>query len=123
MSDRIMLLIGRAAHDTSFLIPPAIESLGIIDVISDDQLASLSVQDYDLVIADISKGADADAALAYLREQKSRVPLVVLSGAADWREVRRLLQAGAVDYLSKGLDQHEMLRRLRAALALSDEMR
>lgn len=119
MSYRIMLLIGRSAHDGSFLMPPTVARLGVVNVVTDNKLADLLEEQHDLVIADISKGADVDAALAHLREQRSRVPLVVLSGVADWREVRRLLQAGAVDYLSKGLDQHEMQRRLRAALALS----
>ena len=119
MSYRIMLLIGRAARSEPILVPPVVASLGVVDVVSQEDFPARLEEGYSLVVADISRGADAVAALDDLRKRKSRVPVVVLSGAPDWREARRLLLAGAVDYLSKGLDQPELRHRLEAALALS----
>lgn len=119
MSYHILLLVDSAARDEFSRVPSAIARLGIVNVITEDELVPRLDEGCDLIVADVTKGANVDTALARLREHRSSVPLVVLSGAADWREVRRLLQAGATDYLSTGLDQNEMQQRLRAALALS----
>lgn len=80
-----------------------------------DALAAISVQDYDVVIADLEmraqKGADAIAAL---REAGCASPILSLSAAGGARGRIESLRSGADDCLTKPCDLEELSTRARA---------
>jgi DNA-binding response OmpR family regulator len=80
------------------------------------QALSLATEsDYDVIILDVLlPGEDGLAVCRAIREQGSRVPILMLT-ALDGVEQRIAgLDAGADDYLSKPFDFGELLARLRA---------
>jgi len=78
-------------------------------------LALASAGEYDVIILDVLlPGKDGLAVCRAIREQGSRVPILMLT-ALDGVEQRIAgLDAGADDYLSKPFDFGELLARLRA---------
>ena len=70
---------------------------------------------YDLVMIDASAFDDGDdtsilKCITHLKEHWPETPLIVVSSSPDWREARKVLQAGASDYASKST-QPEQLRQ------------
>jgi putative two-component system response regulator len=81
--------------------------------------AQLALLDY------MMPGLDGLALFAELREIPHRRDLpVVMVTAAEEREVRyAALEAGASDFLTKPIDRHELITRVRNLLALHDAQR
>jgi DNA-binding response OmpR family regulator len=59
--------------------------------------------------------------LAKLRQQGHKMPIIVVTNSADEADVVRVLNAGAVDYLTKPLRLNELLARLKAQLRVFDD--
>lgn len=60
---------------------------------------------------------------AALRERGLRIPVVFLTGHGDIPMAVRSLQAGAIDFLEKPVDETLLLERVRRALHLDQEWR
>lgn len=81
---------------------------------------------YDLLLLDLHMpGADAYEALQHLHNRHPGVPIVIVSASDSAWDVRRVLQAGAVGYLSKAVSpdgmQASLLRVLRGELPLNGD--
>lgn len=71
----------------------------------------------DLVLLDIDlPGVDGLTALPDLRELAPTVPIVLLSGSENAKDVQRALDNGSVGYIPKSCSSHEMLTALRIVL-------
>jgi DNA-binding response OmpR family regulator len=72
---------------------------------------------FDAVILDIGlPDGDGRDLCAKLRRQGHRMPVIMLTGAADEPDVVRGLEAEANDYMAKPFKLNELLARLRAQL-------
>lgn len=82
-----------------------------------DAQARLSQLPIDLVITDLSMpGADGFAVLHAVRELRSWLPVIVLTGRGSTQDCVRAMRAGAADFLGKPFDQAELQHVVRAAL-------
>jgi DNA-binding response OmpR family regulator len=73
--------------------------------------------DIDLLILDINlPGMDGYVLCSLLRENKKRMPILMLTARAKQEEIVRGLNIGADDYLPKPFDMEELLARVRALL-------
>jgi signal transduction histidine kinase/DNA-binding NarL/FixJ family response regulator len=67
-----------------------------------EAIATLERGEVDAVLADSGlPGLPADVLLPLLRERCPHVPIIIVSGTADKRQVEASLAAGAVDYVTK----------------------
>jgi DNA-binding NarL/FixJ family response regulator len=72
---------------------------------------------WDLVMLDLTlAGDDGTVVLRRLRQTHPDVPVVIISMHPAEQFARRVLQAGAVSYVSKGSNPEELVRAVRAAL-------
>ena len=72
---------------------------------------------WDLVMLDLTlAGDDGTVVLRRLRQTHPDVPVVIISMHPAEQFARRVLQAGAVSYVSKGCNPEELVRAVRAAL-------
>jgi DNA-binding NarL/FixJ family response regulator len=72
---------------------------------------------WDLVMLDLTlAGDDGTVVLRRLRQTHPEVPIVIISMHPAEQFARRVLQAGAVSYISKGCNPDELVRAVRAAL-------
>jgi DNA-binding NarL/FixJ family response regulator len=72
---------------------------------------------WDLVMLDLTlAGDDGTVVLRRLRQTHPEVPVVIISMHPAEQFARRVLQAGAVSYISKGCNPDELVRAVRAAL-------
>lgn len=70
----------------------------------------------DLVILDVMMpGMDGYEVIAEIR-QKSRVPIIMLTGRDDVNSLRIAMEAGADDYITKPFNVHLLLARVRAKI-------
>lgn len=56
-----------------------------------------------------------------LRELKSTLPIIFITGHGDLAQCRRAFQNGAIDFLTKPVDEHALLESLQKAIRLSEE--
>ncbi|WP_375174015.1 response regulator [Pseudooceanicola sp.] len=94
---------------------------GVIEAANADELAALLEQEPpDAIILDINMpGTDGLTALRNLRVT-SRVPVIMLSAAADVVDRIIGLEMGADDYVTKPVDLRELEARVKAALRRQD---
>ena len=75
---------------------------------------------FDAVILDLGlPGISGIEVIRGLREQGSRLPILVLTARGRWQEKVEGLEAGADDYLTKPFQIEELLARLRALVRRS----
>jgi FixJ family two-component response regulator len=58
-----------------------------------------------------------------LQSAKSALPIIFITGHGDLAQCRRAFQHGAVDFLTKPVDEHALLESLQKAIRLNDEWR
>lgn len=76
-----------------------------------------SCTDFDLIVLDMNMpGLDGTSLVLSLRERKLWIPVVIVSAEDDPRQIKRVLDAGAMGYLSKAESGPEMLAALRTVL-------
>lgn len=80
-----------------------------------DALSYLESGDYDAAILDVMMpGMDGITVLKKIREQGSRIPVLMLTAKSEIDDKVLGLDSGANDYLTKPFDTRELLARLRA---------
>src|ERR1700709_177079 len=72
-----------------------------------------------IIDPDVAEG-NGHSYLAKLRQQGHKMPIIVVTNSGDEGDVVSVLNAGAVDYLTKPLRLNELLARLRAQLRVFD---
>lgn len=80
-----------------------------------DAVAAAQSADYDVVLLDLGlPDADGMDVLKWLREERSSVPVLVITARATIRDRVASLNAGADDYLVKPFDLDELVARIYA---------
>jgi len=95
------------------------EECFVVDVASDGPtgLAKATSGDYDLVLLDINlPGMDGFQVMSELREQRSDVPVIMITARDDVEDRVHGLDVGADDYLTKPFSFEELLARIRAVM-------
>jgi DNA-binding response OmpR family regulator len=81
----------------------------------DDALHLASTESFDAVVLDIMlPGRDGLSVLRQLREQRNRVPIILLTAREGLSERVEGLNLGADDYITKPFSIEELIARLRA---------
>src|SRR6266446_508930 len=90
----------------------------------DDALYKASLNEYDAIILDIMiPGRDGLEVCRELRNQRSKVPVIMLTARDDVRDRILGLDVGADDYLTKPFQVSELLARLRALMRRGPALR
>jgi DNA-binding NarL/FixJ family response regulator len=80
-------------------------------------LRAMETSAWDLVLLDLTlSGDDGVVILRRLRQTYPSVPVVIISMHPAEQFARRVMQAGATGYVSKGSDPEELIRAVRTAL-------
>jgi two-component system, OmpR family, response regulator MprA len=112
------LLVVDDEHEITDLLQEHLRACGYAVDVAHDGLEALqraAARRPDAVLLDITMpGPDGEAVLARLRAIDPTVAVVMLTGNDDEALARRLLRAGAFDYLPKPF-QLEVLERVMAA--------
>jgi two-component system OmpR family response regulator/two-component system response regulator QseB len=78
-------------------------------------ISELNRQPYDVAVLDLGlPDLDGSRVLASLRKKGQPLPVLILTARDDSREVVKLLDLGADDYMVKPFDMNELAARLRA---------
>lgn len=86
----------------------------------EEGLYQLQEFDYDLAIIDLGlPKLDGISLLKKIREEGSKLPVLILTARGDWQDKVLGLEAGADDYLTKPFVQEELQARLNALLRRS----
>jgi two-component system invasion response regulator UvrY len=91
--------------------------IGVADGAAQAFQAMASSQ-WDVVLLDLTlHGDDGTVVLRRIRQHHAAVPVVVISMHPADQFARRVMQAGAIGYVSKGSDPEELVRAVRSALS------
>jgi two-component system, NarL family, nitrate/nitrite response regulator NarL len=104
-----------------YVLAPLDKRMTILEAADHAEAAALLRQhpDMDLALIDLYMPGRGDATTAFdlLASDNLTVPIVVLSGSEDRRELRRVLDAGAMGFIPKTSPPEVMLNALRLVLA------
>lgn len=103
-----------------FVLVPLEKDLTVLEAQDHEEAAKLLSQhpDTDLALIDLYiPGKDSSGAFELLASDSLTVPIVVLSATEDRRELRRVLDAGAMGFIPKSAPPEVMLSALRLVLA------
>jgi len=105
------LLIGHREESLSFQnLAGALADLGDLEILPEKEAMQYVLQRrYDVVIVDAAAVKDEALLVARVRAQQPDTRIVVITSSPTWRRAREVLQAGAMDYVSKSLSQSEFL--------------
>jgi len=82
-----------------------------------EAIAVVAAQRPDVVILDVNMpGGGAARATRQIRDQSPHTAIVILSIDETWADLIDLLNAGAMTYLRKGIDQQALVHDLAAAI-------
>ena len=114
-----ILLVDDEAAITDNLAP-LLQRSGFEVVVAHDGDAALSrlrADTPDLVVLDVLlPGMDGRAVLRQVRQERSQVPIILLTQVGEAAERAMALEEGADDYLNKPFDPFELVARIRAVL-------
>ena len=114
-----ILLVDDEAAITDNLAP-LLQRPGFEVVVAHDGDAALSrlrAATPDLVVLDVLlPGMDGRAVLRQVRQERSQVPIILLTQVGEAAERAMALEEGADDYLNKPFDPYELVARIRAVL-------
>lgn len=91
----------------------------VVDACHDGVEGLFYAQEYpiDLAIVDIGlPGISGVELVRKVRDQRSRLPILMLTARSDWQDKVAALEAGADDYLTKPFQLEELLARVQALL-------
>ena len=101
-------------------LAPLLQRSGFEVVVAHDGDAALSrlrADTPDLVVLDVLlPGMDGRAVLRQVRQERSQVPIILLTQVGEAAERAMALEEGADDYLNKPFDPYELVARIRAVL-------
>jgi DNA-binding response OmpR family regulator len=119
-----LLLVEDEERFVSFLVI-ALEAHGYVVACAStggEALARLRVEMPDLIMLDLAlPDMDGLDLLRRLRDEGSRVPVIILSARAGARDIVAGLESGADDYITKPFSLRELLARIQARLRPPDD--
>jgi len=94
--------------------------LGNLKIIPERDVATeLGRADHNLVIVDAGAVRESAGLVSWMRGQRSRLRIVVVTLAPTWQEARAVLLAGAIDYLSRALTKRELAVAIEKVFEIS----
>jgi len=79
----------------------------------EDAITSILNSIYDIYILDINVPTfDGYKVLQYVREEKGKLPVIIISAASDIKSIQKSYNLGCDDYLKKPFDFEELLLRI-----------
>jgi two-component system, OmpR family, response regulator len=120
-----MILIVEDDPLVASFVGHGLRAAGFATAVTDDggeATARILAGGVDLVVLDLGlPGGDGFGVLSELRTRGVRVPVIVLTGKPDLRDVAACLDGGADDYMTKPFEFSELLARVRARLRAGGE--
>ena len=121
MQVMLATLLEDAGHSDVILVSSAVEAISILD--SDDPEGTVS--EVDLVLMDVLMPVtDGYETCRQMRQMPSarKIPIIMMTGQQGDECLEKAFESGAMDYVTKPINQTELLSRVRSALQLKHEM-
>ena len=83
-------------------------------------MSALNVQEYDLVILDLSLPGIDGTEVCKLIRKKSQIPIIISTARSDIKDKTLCYNYGADDYIPKPYDTDELILRIKALLKRAD---
>jgi DNA-binding NtrC family response regulator len=106
------LLICEIKETPSFHnLSKALNSLGELRILPNEEvsLPHLLRHKYDMVIVDVTALDNEMLLISKILKTQLTTRVVVLTASPTWRRAREAIQAGAIDYISKSMNEHEYI--------------
>lgn len=112
------LLIGEKMESQwPLILEQALSPLGTLLMVSETNAVQIVAQScYDVIIIDAGVVRDAVRLVSLLREKHPKARIIVATASPTWQRARETLQAGAVDYIRKSLDEKQLRSEIQAVL-------
>lgn len=114
----VFLLIGEREESPVFdNLANALVSFGKLQVLTQEEaLRQIQHQEYSLIILDAAILKGGMELITSIRVKWPKARIVVLTASPTWRRAREALKAGAMDYLTKTLNQDEYIAAFKEIL-------
>ncbi len=114
---RFLLINGSQSKYWHRTLKSALAALGELDAVEEkDALATISGCEYSLVFVDATAVAEPPGLVRQIRSRCQNLPIIVASAVPQWEQARKVMRAGATNYISKSYDEEELREAARKAL-------
>ena len=99
-----------------------------VDVVTapdvDTALSRIDHAEFDVIITDLKMpGKSGMDLLAHCRERKPAVPVIMVTGHGDVETAVSAMKLGAYDFITKPIDEHELVHAVQKAISESEKNR
>ena len=118
MKYSFLLIADKTESMWPLIVEQALSPLGIFRLISAQETAGQADDShYDIIMIDSGMIRDPIKLISQLRAEQPQAKIIVATASPTWQRAREVLQAGAVDYIRKSLDQAQLKSKIEALLA------
>src|SRR5947209_6526906 len=107
----MLLIVTSEAADKSWRewLAATLAPLGKLEAVEVDEAMKQVKEQNGIVIVDATFVENVDAVVSSLRTERPDSRIVVMTASPTWQRARSAFEAGAIDYLSKTMDEEEIL--------------
>lgn len=116
MKSAIVLITLATNHTWVRHLAGTLRPIGKLDVIKLSHVSADKLTGCKLVLLDVSAVKTMSALVKQLTTTEPPCRVIVMTASPNWRGARAAFEAGALDYLSKGLSADAILTAIQAAL-------
>jgi DNA-binding NtrC family response regulator len=121
MMKKFLFICNQPESPWAAVLGKALAPMGSLDLAQDkDVLARIQKENYRVLIIDSTTLTNVPHLVAFLREEKPTVPIVVATSSPTWDRAREVFLAGASDYVHKSLDEDAIRATVREVIARSE---
>ena len=97
-----------------------LSALGKFEVMSEEEaMRHIFQEKYELVIVDAAAVSNERFVVSRVYALQHQARIIVITASPTWKRAREVLQAGAMDYISKFLSEEEFLAILKKTLDMT----
>jgi DNA-binding NtrC family response regulator len=116
MKNHILLISHSSNHIWHNCLQRAAKPWGLIDTEQPGEIFNLDLTKYALIIIEAIAQEDMEIFIGRIRAANPDVKIVVFSAAPNWEEAKKVLLAGASEYIKPSLDEDKLRRELEPIL-------
>jgi DNA-binding NtrC family response regulator len=111
MENHILLISHSSNHIWHNCLQRAVKPWGLIDTAQPGETINLDLTKYALIVIEAIAQEDMEVFIGRIKDANPEVKIVVFSAAPNWEEAKKVLLAGASDYIEPSLDEDKLRRK------------
>jgi DNA-binding response OmpR family regulator len=99
----------------------ALQHWGEVQIVAPLDIFNHNMQNYGLILIEANANADMELYIARVKGIALGAKIVIFSAAPNWEEAKRVLLAGASDYIKQSLNEKKLRKEIEPLIDLLEK--